>query len=152
MNDGEVEILDQCFELTGELSETEKSSLYYIAGYVAKKENLCATNEEEDESKKKPHSEFTTLVSRGKLSHPSTELFDLTCVVFCYYKNVEKEFIEHLMLAFQEIYECCFLNFSSENRVMRRLINCFSKAFSNQRSDGIRVEKSKVKRRRLHYE
>ena len=62
-------MFDQCFELTGKLTETEKSLLYYIAGDVAKKEDLCT--EDDDESKKKPHSEFTTLVSQGKLLHPN---------------------------------------------------------------------------------
>ena len=42
LNDEEVMMLDRCFELIESLTETEKSSLYYIAGYVAKKEDLCA--------------------------------------------------------------------------------------------------------------
>ena len=113
---------------------------------------LCVSNDNEDVLKKNPDSEFTSLLSRGKLTHPTAELFDLTCVLFSYYKNSNKECIQHILIAFQQIYECCFLEFNSEQRVLRRLINCFSKAFSSQQSDGIRAEKSHVKRRRLHYE
>ena len=93
-------MLDRCFELIQLLTETEKSSLYYIAGYVAKKEDLCAANGTDGESNLHSHSEFTPLVSRGKLSHPTAELFNLACVLYCYYKNVNKECTEHLMVAF----------------------------------------------------
>ena len=34
-------MLEKCFELVSTLIEVEKSSLYYIAGYVAAKETLC---------------------------------------------------------------------------------------------------------------
>ena len=152
LTEKEVDMLDQCFHLTGELTDEERSSLYYIAGYVAKKHDLCAADEEEKDSNKKTESEFTTLLSRGKLSYPTSELYDLTCVLYNYYKNVEKECIEHLLVAFHEIYESSFLNFDSEEKILRRLINCFSKAFANQQSDKIRLEKNKIKRRRLHYE
>ena len=96
------------------------------------------------ESNPHPHSEFTPLVSSGKLSHSTAELFNLACVLYCYYKNVNKECIEHLMVAFLEIYNCCFLDFISKEKVLRRLINCFSKAFSDQQSDGVRAEKSMI--------
>ena len=145
-------MLDQCFELIGSLSEVEKSNLYYIAGYVAHKENIH-DDELGIEIQKHTASEFTSMVSWGiPLSHPTPDLFNLTCVLYSYYKNVNKECIEHLMVGFQQIYESCFLEFTSERKILRRLINTFSKAFSNKESDGLRAEKQKVKRRRLHYE
>ena len=48
LNNEEVEMLDECFELVGSLTEIERSSLYFIAGYVAKKETLCVSNDNED--------------------------------------------------------------------------------------------------------
>ena len=41
LNNEEMEMLDECFELVGSLTEIERSSLYFITGYVAKKETLC---------------------------------------------------------------------------------------------------------------
>ena len=116
-------MLDRCFELIESLTETEKSSLYYIAGYVAKKEDSCAVNGTDGESNPHPPSEFTSLVSRGKLSHPTAELFNLAYVLYCYYKNANKECIEYLMVAFLEIYDCCFLDYISKEKVLRRHIN-----------------------------
>ena len=60
-------MFDQCFELTGKLTETEKSLLYYIAGYVAKKEDLCT--EDDDESKSK------MMTNRRKNLIPSSQLW-----------------------------------------------------------------------------
>lgn len=94
---------------------------------------------------------FTTLLSRGKLSYPSSELFDLSCVLFTYYKEVEKSCIIHLMDAFQRIYESCHLTYENDKRILRRFLNSFSKAFANDATDCIRVVKKKdsIKRRRL---
>ena len=65
-------MLDKAFALRSTLSETEESALYYISGYIEKKENIT-TNSIEMESYvgiEYPCSEFTTLLSRGNLTHP----------------------------------------------------------------------------------
>ena len=154
LNENEIFMLDECFQLVDMLTVEEKSVIYYIAGYVAKKDNLAGSTDD-GHFNETPASEFTSLVSRGKLSHPPDELFDLTCALFSYYKHVEKTCIKHLLVGFQQIYEAFHLSFESETRILRRLINCFSKAFSKQQSDKIRAEKGKkdiIKRRRLNYE
>ena len=94
LNEEEISMLDECFELVDMLTEKEKSSIYYVAGYVAKKDNLAVSNDD-GHSNGHPFSEFTSLLSRGKLSHPPVELFDLTCTLFSYYKHVEKTCIKH---------------------------------------------------------
>ena len=145
-------MLDQCFELASKLSETEKSNLYYISGYVAAKEHLCIVIDDITE-KQHPYSEFTTLLSRGKLSCPPSELFDLSCVLFAYYKEADKSCVKHLMVAFQQINEYCHLEHEEGNRILSRFVNTFSKAFSNQKSDGIRSEnRNSIKRKRLNHE
>ena len=152
LNEEEVEMLDDCFELASKLSETEKSNLYYISGYVAAKEKLSITMDNVPENQH-PYSEFTTLLSRGKLAYPPTELFDLSCVLFAYYKEVDKSCVKHLMVAFQLIYESCHLEYEAEDRILRRFVNSYSKAFSNQQSDGIRAaNRNSIKRKRLNHE
>ena len=59
-------MLDEYFDLVSTLTEVEMSSLYYMAGYVAAKENLSVSDESDNQH---PNSEFTTLLSRGNLSH-----------------------------------------------------------------------------------
>ena len=85
LNNEEVEMLAEGFDLVSTLTEVEKSSLYYIVGYVAAKENLSVSNENDNQH---PNSEFSTLLSRGKLSHPPLKLFDLTCVLYTYHQEV----------------------------------------------------------------
>ena len=141
-------MLDECVDLVNTLTEVEKSSMYYIAGYIASKENLSVSNESDNQH---PNSEFTTLLSRGKLSHPPVKLFDLTCVLYTYYKKVIKSCIQHLLIAFQQIYQSCHLQYEAENRILRRLINCLSKAFSKQQCDSIRAKTGQanaIKRRK----
>ena len=66
--DEDLELLDKCFDESCELSEAEMSTLYYISGYVALKEDItCDTEISADDIET---SEFTELVSRGKLRHP----------------------------------------------------------------------------------
>ena len=63
-------------------------------------------------------SEFTQLVSRGKLSHPSAELFDLSQYLFSYYKSVPvKSCADRLIVAFQEIGEV-FASYEYEKSVL----------------------------------
>ena len=39
------------------------------------------------------NSEFLLILSREKLSYPRAELFEICCILLCYYKNVEKNCI-----------------------------------------------------------
>ena len=150
LTENEVDLLDESFEVINKLSDVEKSSLFYIAGYVAQKHDLKSNEVVEEDISKSSFSEYTALVSRGKLTFPTDELFDLTCVLYCYYKNVEKSCIEHVLLGFREIYEICCLNYDSGEKILRRLINCFSKAFVLDSSDESKNKKNQIKRRRLH--
>ena len=135
LNDDEVEMLDECFELAGKLSEVEESNLHYISGCVAAEEHLSITIDNVTEEQH-PYSEFTILLSRGKLSYPPSELFDLSCVLFAYYKQVNKSCVKHLLIAFHQAYESCHLEYEGANRILRRFVNSYSKAFSNLQSDG----------------
>ena len=138
-------MLNECFELAGKLSEVEKSNLYYLSGHVVAKEHLSITIDNVTEEQH-PYSEFTSLLSREKLSYPPSELIDLSCVSFAYYKQVNKSCVKHLLIVFHQVYESCHL----ENR---RFVNSYSKAFSNQQSDGIRAETwNSIKRKRLNHE
>ena len=57
------------------------------------------------------------------------------------------------MVVFQKIYEFCHLEHKEENRILRRFVNSFSKAFSNQQSDDIRFENcNSIKRKHLNHE
>ena len=66
--DDDLELLDNCFGETSNLTESERSTLYYICGYICFKEDLEVTSVVATHSSE---SEFTELVSRGLLKHPT---------------------------------------------------------------------------------
>ena len=90
-------------------------------------------------------SEFTQLVSRGQLSHPSADLFDLSQYLFSYYKSAHvKSCANRLIVAFQEISEV-FASYEYEKSVFRRFANCFSKGYAVQSTEGIKRQKKDQK-------
>ena len=145
----ELEEVDNCFSGASNLNDDEKSSLYYISGYVAFKEGI-PTSEECELSL--PNSEFTKLVSRGKLTHPPEELFDLSMYLYAYHKNVNKLCANKLIKGFSKVYEVCGCDYDNQTSILRRFINTFSNGFRKQQSDIIKQEQSKrstIKRKRV---
>lgn len=67
----ELEALDSCIVDEPNISDDENSVLYFICGYVARKENFP----QKTIDVQLPESEFTTMVSRGGLQHPPHWLF-----------------------------------------------------------------------------
>ena len=68
-----IELVESCFEESLNLSDSERSTLYFISGYVAYRENIGVSYEGLGHA-----SEFTNLVSRGRLSLPPQESVDLS--------------------------------------------------------------------------
>ena len=84
INDFEDEMSDlveAAFTVASNLSSNERSILYFISGYVARKENLKS----DPNVIKLPESEFTELVSRGKLRYPP--------LFFMIYRNIYFHFL-----------------------------------------------------------
>ena len=96
--------------MSSKLTESEKSTLHYICGYITHKEGLVPSENVTPDYIKA--SEFTRLDSRVQLSHPSEDLYDLSQYLFAYYKSVPvKTCANRLIEAFQEISDVagCFL-------------------------------------------
>ena len=64
--DDDLELLDVCFSEASNLSESERSALYYICGYVTFKENLEGSNDVLESNE----SEFTEWSHMVNLSTP----------------------------------------------------------------------------------
>ena len=80
--DEDIDFVESCFEDSSNLSDSELSTLYFISNYVAYKENIGVGYEVQDHASDL----FTNLVSRGRLSHPPQELFDLSQYLCCFLK------------------------------------------------------------------
>ena len=135
LTESEVELLNICFENSVVITETERSSLYHICGYIAHKGNGLSIDRKDVQSN--TASEFTKMVSRGKLAFPKEELFDLSFYLYVYYKSVENKrcTTRRLLKTYEMIHDFTNYDIASHNSVMRRFANCFGKAFSVSSSD-----------------
>ena len=150
-NEDDIELIENCFEESSNLNDSERSTLYYICGYITHKEKLIVTDALIP-SDSLPASEFTTLVSRGKLSHPPSDLYDLSLYLYTFFKNRPRKCCSNVFLqAYNEIYMATEYMFSNPDNIFRRLNNCFMKAFAKNETDKIKgeLEKKNLKRRKL---
>ena len=75
-----MELLNDCFDLACSVNDIDRSSVYYIAGYVCHKENLHPTFDDPQLTQPAcPASEFVNQLSRGNCP---THL--LICMIWVY--------------------------------------------------------------------
>ena len=143
--DEDIAILDYCFSEASNLSESERSSLYFICGYVTFKENL----EGAEVIEHSVESEFTELVSRGKLKHSPIDLYDLSQYLYSFFKIRKPKCCSKIIFqAFQYIYESSGYEFPNVESILKRFINCFYKGNAKDETDRIRADKCKNDRKK----
>ena len=147
--DHDLELLDDCFSEASNLTEAEISTLYYISGYVTYKEDLeTASGNLADLP---PGSEFTNMLSRGKLKHPSSDLYDLSKYLYSFFKTREPKCCTKIFLqGFRLIYQSSGCDYEQSEKILRRFVNTFFKAFAKDQTDKIKKDKEvETKRKRL---
>ena len=151
INDFEDEMSDlveAAFTVASYLSSNERSILYFISEYVARKEDLKSG----PNVIKLPESEFTELVSRGKLMHPPSLLYYLSQYLFSFFKlSPRKCCSKYFKKGFHLIYTMTEYSFKNIHGIMQRYINCFIKAYANKEMDKIAIDKDirQTKKRRI---
>ena len=146
VNDEDLDLVDLCFTESSNLSEVERSALYYKCGYVAFKEMLgtCIA------TSSSVRTEFLELVSRGKLTHPPFELYDMSLHFYTFFKLREKKCCKGIFIeAYKMIYESTDYEIQNINNIVRHVSNCFFKGFIKKKSHKIRnmIDKSLKKRK-----
>ena len=148
-NDEDIELVETSFDNASSINEDERSALYYIAGYVAFKEDLGVDLSENDPeiSPIPTEGEFLELVSRGKLSHPPSDLFDLSMYYYSFFKSRKLKCCQKIFLeAYKEIYISTDYYFDKIDAINRRFSNCFFKAFVKKECSAIKNDEQKKKR------
>jgi len=136
--------MDNCLTAVESISELETSALFYIAGYVQKKtgEALATALSTSD-------SEFTEMLSRGKLSYPSEELFQF--ILHCYalfnlLPNSQRRFQCRTYVTKLFVYLPSTLPFTlsgySIQPICKTFTNCFFKGITNLEDSGDTVSRS----------
>ena len=116
--DEDLDLVESAFAQSSNLNDDERSTLYYISGYVAFKENIGIRVTE----KINKDSEFLLLVSRGKLSHPPPDLLDLSLYYYSFFKLKDMKCCNKVFLqAFQMIYDYTDYEFENIRSINRRL-------------------------------
>ena len=150
-SENDLELIEKCFEEASDLNQTEKSSLYYICGYVARKQQMVCEDAKEVVSSLPKESEFTLNLSRGKLKLPPINLYDLSQYYYAFFKaRGTKCCTKIFMEAFKEIHNYTGYNFENIDRINRRFCNTFFKAFVKKATDNVKFKDQRdTKRRRL---
>ena len=108
--------------------------------HVTFKENLEGSNDVLESNE----SEFTEMVSRGKLKHPTLDLYDLSLYLYCFFKMRKVKCCTKIFLqGFHYIYECSGCTFPNINNILKRFINCFFKGYATSETDKICADKAK---------
>ena len=152
----DLDLINSCFEDSSNLSITEKSTLYYICGYITFKEGITCIDST-DQFNLPEEAEFTLNVSRGKLKLPPINLYDYSQYCFSFFKGRKQKCCTKIFLgAFNEIHNLTGYMFENVDSINRRLCNCFFKAFVKSEADKLKIKSKcgkkdgrKTKERRL---
>ena len=142
--DEDMECLDNAFEHSSNLNEEERASIYFICGYIAFKEGLGVSCDENIQS-----SEFTNLVSRGNLSHPPAALYDYALYCYSFFKDRKVKCCTKVFIqGFEIIYNSTGYEWENISGINRRLTNCFFKAHAKCESEKIQMLKAEKNRKK----
>ena len=146
--DDDIEALPNCYAEPSNLPALEKTSVYYVCGYVAHKEKLFTDSLVSHHDL--PESKFTTMLSRGLLTHPPQILYDLALYFYSFFKLRSKKCCTKIFLqAFKEIYLSSGVELENIDSIIRRFVNCFFKGFTKRMCDNEKGKQPKVKRLRM---
>lgn len=145
----DVRKLDDIHIRVDHLSSEERASIYYICGYIAHKENFPRMPEPGRDSLPED-SEFTALLSRGRLRYPPEWLVVYACFCYTYFLTSKSQCVNYIVRVFLLIFES-FLDVPVGPimlvQVSRRLSNCFFKGFVRRESEVPRLQTGANERR-----
>ena len=130
------------------LSTEERSLLFYIAGYIAKKEGLrCEQNL--DDFIDPGDQDFLVILNRGLLTLPPKDLFYLCQASFIFFKTSGRHLCHRrLVHCLSTLYDH-FFNFKNSHDICKRLSNIFLSGFIRRENDLIRIKDDTRKKVKL---
>ena len=153
LTDAELILLDDLPDKTCELTVDDKMSLFYIGGYVARKqtdqtEEHCLSGQPEDLS---PDIQaFTASLNRGGLISPSTNFFILLLHIFLFFKNTtEVSCRKRFVTIFSDFPSLFHLNMTISKAALRRIVNILMKRFASLSKDNHNTEQKRRKMAKL---
>lgn len=136
LTEEETELLDNCPEAVDSITPEEHGAIYYVCGYVARKDGLGSRSS----SWEHEHSHFTDLVSRGLLSHPPHWLFVFGQFCYGYFQMSNIRCVTRLSAAFSLVHETFFdvpIEVHCLSSITRRLSNCMLKGLVRRDTEAL---------------
>ena len=144
--ENEFECFDECFEKVNTLTDIERATATYIAGYVTRKDFGKNVLPDSNATDYVNDCEFLQLVNRRELSLPLQSIYELALYCYCYFKLIDdKTCATKVIRGFHEIYDMLGFEIDNLESVLSRFANCFSKAYSNKETDMIKRKKNEKK-------
>ena len=84
------DIIDDIQQRALDISVEERNTLFYIAGFLCKKEDITQTEQIVDSTDYEEDSEFLQLLSRGALTYPSQEIFQFCLLSYSFFSQSNK--------------------------------------------------------------
>lgn len=135
LDEDDLEMVEQCRGTEPALDETELVSLYYVCGYVAMKENI--PSDADTPPVDAEASDFTDLVSRGRLRHPPEWLFYFSQLAFHLFRLSRHSCANQMTKMMSELYrQLSFADIRAPEGITRRLTNVFYKGLAKMVTEG----------------
>ena len=138
LTDSDVNLIDELESRALDLTQEEQNSIFYVAGYVSKKEKYSSNSSDQDADllaeNNNNNSEFLNLVSRGKLTSPPVKLFEYCLLCYAFYKNSPKTCRRQIIYIFEKIHDS-YSDFAVNEGVNRRIANTIMSGYVRSVSD-----------------
>lgn len=142
LTQSEVQLLDDLPDEIESVSRDEKSSIYYIAGFIAgKHQEFCATAEVNTEYK-----EFVDTLNRGGLHYPSISLFKLLLLAYVFFTKTPERLCRNRFVKILQTFPAIFhMDITLDKGAAMRITNVFMKRYAcNNTADNKGQDKRKV--------
>ena len=143
LSDFELEIVDDSVISNESLTPEIMASLYYVCGYISRKEACFMAHHSPDFQARDCSSEFLENVSRGKLSFPSESFFSYAKACLHVFNAITSKSsstarcanrLHRLFMVLGNVYPCDFQG--KLYPASRRLVNVFFKVLLGVKSNG----------------
>ena len=151
ITDEEWDVIDNIHDHALAISPEERSSLFYIAGFIRKKEGISTLDTELSDyiaDSNSDDSEFLRLVSRGKLTYPETDLFEHCVLCYAFFTASTRRTCRNLLIFIFETIHAAYGEGDYTRAINMRLVNTFFSGLIKRVNDDHACSKAVDQRKR----
>ena len=148
LSDDELSLIDNAPNGAHTLSTRERSLLFYISGFIAKKE--CLQSEPNLQDYIDPgDSDFLEILNRGLLTLPPKNLFYFSQASYVFFKRSPPHLCHKKLTYSLLMLQNHFFNFENPQSICRRMANIFLSGFVRRENDLMHEKQDRRKKIKL---